>query len=167
MSNIYKISCSIQLIVIKWYAYNTKIFDRRMIMQKTKLGISVGLLGAALYFLGLVNFYGLIILAGYVLLMESNEWLRKSAVKAVAIVIGFSLISIAVGFGNDILGLINNLLSIVNIDFRLSWPLNLDSIISNVISGLSKIILVVLGFRAFNQGSMAVGPIDKVVNKHI
>lgn len=136
-------------------------------MQKTKLGISVGLLGATLYFLGLINILGLIILAGYVLFMESNEWLRRSAVKAVAIVIGFSLISIAVDFGNDILGVINNLLSIVSIDFRLSWPLHLDSIINYVISGLSRIILVVLGFRAFNQGSMSVGPIDKVVNKHI
>ncbi len=45
-------------------------------MQKTKLGVSVALMGAALYFLGLFSGYvALIILAGYVLLMEENVWL--------------------------------------------------------------------------------------------
>ncbi len=46
-------------------------------MQKTKLGVSVALMGAALYFLGLFSGYvALIILAGYVLLMEENVWLK-------------------------------------------------------------------------------------------
>ena len=55
-------------------------------MQKTKLGISVGLLGAAIYFTGLFSGYLVaVLLAGYVLMFEENEWLRKNAVKAVAL----------------------------------------------------------------------------------
>ena len=51
-------------------------------MQKTRLGISVGLLGAAIYFMGLFSGYLLaVLLAGYVLLFEENSWLRKNAVK--------------------------------------------------------------------------------------
>ena len=59
-------------------------------MQKTRLGISVGLLGAATYFAGL--FSGLLaalLLAGYVLMFEENEWLRRSVVKAITLTILF------------------------------------------------------------------------------
>ncbi len=57
-------------------------------VQKTKLGISVGLLGAAIYFMGLFSGYMVaVLLAGYVLLFEENEWLKKSAVKAIAVVL--------------------------------------------------------------------------------
>ena len=52
-------------------------------MQKAKLGISVGLLGAAIYFTSLFSGYLVpVILTGYVLLFEENDWLRKNAVKA-------------------------------------------------------------------------------------
>src|SRR5574344_1340231 len=49
-------------------------------MEKTKLGIPVGLLGAAMlfacYFGGyLVSF----VLAGYILLFEENAWLKRTA----------------------------------------------------------------------------------------
>ena len=44
-------------------------------MQKTKLGISVGLLGAAIYFMGLFGGYLVaVLLAGYILMFEENEW---------------------------------------------------------------------------------------------
>lgn len=136
-------------------------------MQQTKLGISVGLLGAALYFMGLVNFLGLFILAGYVLLFESNEWVRKSAVKAVALVVGFALISVVIGISNDVLSVLNNLLSLVRIPFRVTWPLGLDSMILNAVDAIKNILLLLLGFKAFSQGTLNVGPIDKVVDKNI
>ena len=54
-------------------------------MEKTKLGISVGLFGAIIFAVALFGGYiPSILLVGYVLLMETNEWLRKSAVKALA-----------------------------------------------------------------------------------
>lgn len=62
-------------------------------MQKTRLGISVGLLGAAIYFMGLFSGYLLaVLLAGYVLLFEENSWLRKNAVKAMSVMAVFSLL---------------------------------------------------------------------------
>lgn len=136
-------------------------------MQKTKLGITVGLMGAALYFIGLINFFGLIILSGYVLLFETNEWLKRSAVKAVAIVVGFSLVSIVIGFGNDVFDVLNGVLSWFKVPSVLAWPFNLDSIIVNAINALEKLILITLGFKAFSQSSISVGPIDKVINKNM
>lgn len=136
-------------------------------MQKTKLGISVGMMGAALYFLGYVNFLCLVILAGYVLLFESNEWLKRTAVKAVAIVIGFSLISLVVGFGNDIFSTLNGILSWFDVSDRLSWPAKLDTIILNTAEAAEKLILLILGIKAFKQSSFTVKPIDNVINKNM
>ena len=73
-------------------------------MQKTKLGISVGLLGAAVYFCGVLSLLALIIVAGYILLVEENIWLRKSAVKAVVIYVSFAIIETIFSFGSEIFG---------------------------------------------------------------
>jgi len=117
-------------------------------MQKTRLGISVGLLGAALYFMGLLSLFGLIILAGYVLLSESDEWLRKSAVKAVAIVIVFSLISVIICFGSDILNFLNNLFHVTGESSIISYPLHLDVLITSLTNAAEKIVLFILGIKA-------------------
>jgi len=136
-------------------------------MEKTKLGISVGLLGAALYFTGLINFFVLIILAGYVLIFEKNEWLRKSAVKAVMVVIAFSLVSVLIGISNSILDILNIPLSWIRIPFRLSWPLNIDSIVLKALDIIEKVLLLLLGFKAFSQGSLNLGPIDNIIDKNV
>ena len=48
-------------------------------MEKTKLGVSVGIFGAFLYVAALFGGYiAITLLAGYVLLMESNEWLKTT-----------------------------------------------------------------------------------------
>ncbi len=136
-------------------------------MQKTKLGITVGMLGAALYFMGLINFLGLIVLAGYVLLFESNEWLKMTAVKAVAIVVSFQLMFIVIGFGDNICGFFNSIFSAFHSTFTLTWPLNLDSILSSLISIAEKAVLIILGIKSFSQGSLAIKPIDRIVNKNM
>ena len=59
-------------------------------MQRTKIGISAGLLGAGIYFTGLFSGYLIpIILTFYVLWFEENGWLRRTAVKAVSVMILF------------------------------------------------------------------------------
>ncbi|AEV70481.1 hypothetical protein [Acetivibrio clariflavus] len=135
-------------------------------MEKTKLDISVGLLGAILYFSGLINFLVLVILAGYVLLFENNAWLRKSAVKAVVIVIAFSVASIIIGISNSIFDILNTPLSWFRIPFRISWPLSIDSIVLRALDIIEKVVLLVLGFKAFSQGSMNLGPIDNIIDRN-
>ena len=53
-------------------------------MEKSRLGISVGVVAAVVYLAGLLDGFVLLLVAAfYVLFCEQNEWLRKSAVKAV------------------------------------------------------------------------------------
>lgn len=80
-------------------------------MQKTRLGISVGLLGAAIYFMGLFSGYLLaVLLAGYVLLFEENSWLRKNAVKAMSVMAVFSLLITVLNLVPNAIGFINGML---------------------------------------------------------
>lgn len=60
-------------------------------MEKSKLGISVGLLAAGMYFLGMVSVLAVVVVAGYVLLREDDAWLKRSAVKAAVLAIAFAL----------------------------------------------------------------------------
>lgn len=136
-------------------------------MQKTKLGISVGLFGALLYIMGMISFLTLMIAVGYVLLFETNEWLRKSALKALVIVSVFYLLQIFVGIGSDIFATLNGFVGWFDTGFRFDYPLNLDTIILNGLDTIKYIILVVLAIKGYKQGSIKLKKIDKIVEKNI
>jgi len=142
--------------------------DKRRIhiMQKTKLGISVGLLGAAVYLSGMLSIVALVILAGYILLMEENEWLRKAAIKAVAIVLAFTVLNGCLGLINDVLGIINSIIGWFGSMFTLRIPLNIESIISYAFEFVETALLILLGISSLSQGSVKVDILDKLIAKH-
>ena len=125
-------------------------------MQKAKLGISVGLLGAAIYLTALSgSLLGLLVLAGYVLLVEDNQWLRLSAVKAVAVYLFFTFVIQAVGYVPDVLGISVPVLN------------DIVTLVKDLIYLAEKIFLMVLGVKALNQGTVAVPFVDKLVVKYL
>ena len=137
-------------------------------MQKTKLGISVGLLGAAVYFCGVLSLTALVLVAGYILLVEENIWLRKSAVKAVVIYVAFAIVETILGFGDEIFGFLNVILGWAkDVEFRFDYPWRLDSLIRYALGAVETLLYLILGFKALSQGSIKVGPIDNCVNKHM
>ncbi len=137
-------------------------------MQKTRLGISVGLLGAALYFAGLFSGYTVtILLAGYVLLFEENAWLKKAAVKSVAILMAFSLLGSLIYLIPNAIGLIDNILGIFGGSFYITFVSNLIEAIDSVLTVAQKIILIILGIKALNQGTLNVPVIDRLISKYM
>ena len=87
-------------------------------MEKTKLGISVGLMAAITFFSGLF-IRGelsilLILLAGYCLLAEENVWLKKCAVKAVALMVIFAVVTTVVGLIPEAFNFIDGIFMIFN-----------------------------------------------------
>ena len=137
-------------------------------MQKTRAGVSVGLLGAALYLTALFGGYvPLILLAGYVLLAEENPWLKRAAVKAAVVVFTFALLRAVIGFVPDFLDLTGRIFRLFDQDFSVPILSGLVSLISEVLSLIEKIMLIVLGVKALAQGSLSVGIIDRTVGKHM
>lgn len=137
-------------------------------MQKSKLGISVGLLGAAIYFSGLFNGLLLIaILAGYVLLVEDNEWIRRTSVKAVVLFIIFSLLTAIIGLIPDAIGFISSFLGIFGSSFSIPF---ITSIVDFIVKGLDiiKVVLfIILGLKSLNQGTVIIPVVDNLINKYM
>ena len=90
-------------------------------MEKTKLGISVELLGVIVFAAALFGgYFPLLLVAGYILLREENEWLRKSAVQAVTTSIVFSFLIYTVGLIPDALDWFGSLINIFGTSFYFS-----------------------------------------------
>ena len=137
-------------------------------MQKTRLGVGVGLVAAAMYFIGLSGGYlAAIVLAGYVLLFEEDEWLKKTAVKMVSLMVLFSVLTGIINLVPDVMDCLSNFIKgfygflVIGV---LSRTTTLAVIILDIIR---TILFIVLGFMALHQKTMAIPLIDKMINKYM
>lgn len=137
-------------------------------MQKTRLGITVGLLGSAMFFMGLFSgYFTALLLAGYILLFEQNAWLRRSAVKAISLMVFFSLVVMLLNIIPDLCSVINNFVFIFNGSFNITV---LDRFFNALVSGVNvieKIVFMILGLKALSQGTIVIPMIDKFISKHM
>ncbi len=137
-------------------------------MQNTRLGIKVGLLGAALFFLGLFGGYtSLILMAGYILLFEENPWLRRSAVKAAILLVIFSFISTIINLVPDGIDVVVNFISMFNNNFYASSIKNFFSAIVGIVNIVEKVLFLGLGIKALNQGTIVIPWIDNLISKYM
>lgn len=135
-------------------------------MQKTRLGISAALLGAVICFSGLFSGYLLVfLLTAYVLLMEENIWLKKTAVKTVAVLIIFSLLSAVLGLIPDLINVIDDIFTIFSGSFSIRFLTNIIYALRSILGFLETLLLLGLGFKALNQGTIKIPMIDKLVDK--
>lgn len=118
-------------------------------MQKTRLGISVGMLGAAIYLTGLFSGYLVaVLLAGYVLMFEENEWLRRTGVKAVSLMVLFSLITVLVNLLPDIMSCISNVSYAFGGNYRAEVISNLGSALTGAVKIVESLVFIVLAIEA-------------------
>ncbi len=137
-------------------------------MQKTKLGIPIGLLAAAIYFIGLFGGYlSAILLTAYVLLVEDDEWLRRSSVKAIMLMILFSLIHIVLGFIPDALEVITNIIGLFVETFTYGKLLQSIDAIKGIFSIMKSILFIVLGTSALKGRSILLPVVDKMIYKYM
>jgi hypothetical protein len=122
-------------------------------VQKAKLGISMAIFGAGLYFMGLISIIPLVIAAGYVLLFEENSWLKKTAIKAVSIVVLFAIIYAGIGLLGNLSGVISDI-SALNDDPADLYDFNrVISLLRTLTTFAETIVLLIFGFQALNQGN--------------
>ena len=137
-------------------------------MQKTRLGISVGLLGAAIFFSCFFGGYTVaIILAGYILLFEENAWLKRATVKGVALMFGFAVLSAAIYLIPNAITLIDSIFNVFGGNFYITFVSNIIDVVNNALGIIEKLLFIVLGLKAFNQGTVKIPVIDSLVNKYM
>lgn len=137
-------------------------------MQKTKFGISVGMLGAIVFFLALFGGYLAVTIAvGYVMLFEQNEWLKKGAIKAITLMIVLAICTAVLNLIPNAINVINNFVSIFGGSFSLNIVDNTIKALVSVINIIEKLLFLGLGLKAFNQGTIAVPIVDKMIEKYM
>lgn len=135
-------------------------------MLKTKLGVSIALVGAAMYFLGAISFIPAVLLAGVMLIMEDNAWVKRQAAKMIGVVIVFSLLGIAVGWVDDAVSLLNTIVHWFSKDAKwLAIPGNFTSFIKLIINVAEEVLLIVMGFMALKMKEIRFGLVDKLLDK--
>ncbi len=134
-------------------------------MHKTKLGIPIGILGALMYMLGLFDgYYVIVLVAGYILLCEENEWLRRTAVKVILTMMLFSVLNIFTGFASSIVYFIGNIFSMFGSYFYAPFITNFIEAIERIIIVVKKILFLVLAAKALNQGTITIPVVDRLIN---
>lgn len=137
-------------------------------MQKTRVGVSVGMLGAAIYLMGLFSGYLVaVLMAGYVLLFEENSWLKRSVVKAVTLMVFFSFLTTAINLIPNAFGIIGNVVAIFGGYFNMDILNYIVSVVIGVIDIVEKVLFLACGVKALNQGTIVVPTVDKLINKYM
>ena len=137
-------------------------------MEKTKLGISVGLLGALLYAIGLWGGYFLTIAAvAYVLIREESAWLKQTAVKALVLTFLFPLISVAIGVIPDLVGLVQSVMNLFDEFFSMEIILEIETILRSILNIVEYVIFILLGIFALGKKTIRLPLVDSAVEKHV
>lgn len=136
--------------------------------MKTKLGISVTLFAAGVFLSGLLsNYTTLVIVVGYILLMESDDWLRKCAVKAAVITFGFGFAIEVVSLIPNALSTVSSLFSILDVFIDFSFITKITSFVISALGLLRSIVLVLLAFKSLNNQTMKIDKIDNMVDSNM
>lgn len=137
-------------------------------MEKTKLGVSVGLLGAAVFFSALFGGYTTVaIVAGYVLLCEESAWLKKAAVKAVALLMTFSVVTYVIGLVPDVFYWLSDFLSLINLNISFSIIYKIVNLLTDALGIVKILAFLGLGLMALKQQTIAISAIDEMVEKNM
>ena len=136
-------------------------------MNRTRLGISVGLLAAGLFLAPIVSgTLGLILLVGYVLLFETDPWLRRAATKAAVVVFFFGLLGALINLIPNAIGLINHAFSIFGGNFSLRPISGLVGIANALLAIVQTLFLISLALKAYKHIDGSHDRLDGVLNQH-
>ena len=99
-------------------------------------------------------------------MVENNQWLRKTAVKAMILTIAFSLLSTFIGLITDIIEFIGSIVNLFNGSFYLTFVSKIVTILTLAIGLIKTVLFILLGIKALNQGSITVPVVDDMTNKN-
>ncbi len=138
-----------------------------LIKMKTKLGMSIGLMGALVYFAALFGgWIPVLLLTGYVCLYESNAWLKRTAITSLVLMVGFYALSSVLNLLPSAINWLDDLFTIFEGNVSLPILNRIVSFLNSTVDIVERVLFLVLGFRALSQGSFNLGFVDKFIDKH-
>lgn len=136
--------------------------------MKTRFGVSVNAMAALVCFMALFGSYiPVLLLVGYIMIAEDNEYLKRIAAKALAVMVCFSLLGVVIGYIPNVIELINRVCAIFNGSFYVGIISKLISLITYILGILESLILLVMGIEALSGKNFPVGMIDKFMAANV
>lgn len=136
--------------------------------MKTKLGISVPVLAGVAYLLGWFSGYlVLALLVGYVLLCETDEWLKKTVVRALAVSLIFSLAGAVIDLIPDAMSVIDALVGIFQKNFNIRFISAIINFFNVVLYVVEKVAMLGLAVMAFAGKNVKIPFIDDIIEKNM
>ena len=138
-------------------------------MEKTKLGISQGMLGAIVYFsAALLGYISLFIIGGYILFVEKTEWLKKCVIKAVILMLLYTLISTVIGIVPQIFTLGGGEESLLGSYYLyLTGVYSIVAILLVVLNLVRIVLFITLGVKALNKKTIRIPIVDHFIDSYI
>ena len=131
-------------------------------MKDTRLGISAALLGAITFFAGMIGgLTPVLLLAGYILLKESDAWLKKTTIRALVVTVGCSVAVAAVSLLPQLGGVLQVFWYYGAADF-----VEVTTVIATVLTVAQKVLLLVMGVMALFDKDRSIAFVDRFVDKN-
>lgn len=141
-----------------------KFYENEVIpMEKTKLGLSTGIVAAVAFLMFLFGGYttGLLVL-GYVLICEEDRWLKATALKALLLAVAFSVVNFVIGLLPELISILSSLLEIFGGHLYISFISNVANFFGNVVSLLRWVAFAGLAVLALKNKSVPVKFVDNL-----
>lgn len=134
-------------------------------MEKTKLGLSVGLLSALMFLTGYAGITAMLLVAGYILIREESRVLKKHAVGTIVLYLVFMVLSMCIGMLDNLFDIFNfggwmygSVLYTVTNGFL--------STLNYIVAIAEKVVFGLLAVFALGGKEIKIPVIDKFVEKH-
>lgn len=140
-------------------------------MEKTRFGISAALMAAIVC---LLSYYGGYVIAGvmigYVLLMEQSAFLKRIALKVLAVMLAFSLLNTVIYLIPNILSLIESAIYIFD-EFAYGSEIYHNGFVrfmdflASVLSTAKMVVMLLMGVFALLGKELKLPGLDQLLNK--
>jgi len=136
--------------------------------MKTKIGLSAGAYAAITFLLALFGGYTpLIIAVGYVLIFESNDWLKSTVLKALCLMVCLSLLSTLLTLIPDLFSFFDDCANVFNGNVPYGKLSQVIIVFRDIISLFRTVFFIILAIMALKMKTIKFGPVDKFVEKHL
>ncbi len=134
--------------------------------MKTKLGISVELVAAFAFLAAFLGGYiPAILVAGYILIVEEDAWLKKAAVKAVAILAFFGFCTAVIRMIPEFLAWIDGIANLFEGDITYGAVTRVVNVLVDTLDLIRSILFICLAFLSLKKKSITIPIVDGLINK--
>lgn len=130
-------------------------------MEKTKLGLPVSLMAAIMCLGAWFGGYVIaIVMAGYILMVEEDKFLKSVAVKAIVLMLAFSVASVLINFIPSLVSLLESFISIFTVYFNINIIHRIFDFFSSVLSVAKTVVFLLFALASYNKKSVKIPLVD-------